>query len=90
MHYKGMNFTIFLLHCKGAILKAYFFAAHTVSRQTQCPPGETLIIFLMTHSACHSFPKMSMEGVSSKSNFANVKSMKYKPEGLEVNVLCRI
>ena len=40
MHCKGMNFTDFLLHCKGSILKADFFAAHTVSRQTQCPPGE--------------------------------------------------
>ena len=39
MHCKGMNFTDFLLHCKSAILKADFSAAHTVSRQTQCPPG---------------------------------------------------
>ena len=38
MHCKGMNFTNFLLQCKGAILKADFFATHTVSRQTQCPP----------------------------------------------------
>ena len=37
MHCKGRNFTDFLLRRKGAILKVDFFAAHTVSRQTQCP-----------------------------------------------------
>ena len=41
MHCKGMNFIDFLLHCKGVILKADFFAAHTISRQTQCPPPHT-------------------------------------------------
>ena len=40
MHCKGINFTDFLLHCKNAISKANFFAAHTVSWQTLVPPQE--------------------------------------------------
>ena len=35
MHCEGMDFNDFLLHCKGAILKANFSAAHAVSWQIQ-------------------------------------------------------
>ena len=41
-----MNFS---LHCKGAILKANFFAAHTVNWQTQCPPPREYKTTVLRH-----------------------------------------